>query len=289
MNIIMSLHGENIYVPVIGIQEFRKGQLAGREKLLFNELHGERHIDKPHKHDFFIIVLFERAKGVHNIDFRDHQIGNRQIHVLFPGQVHKWDIEANTTGYQLMVHRIFFERFAPYFRFSFTNYMNHPVIPLTGSSFRLLKYEFDAIRDELEAGDSLHEIISARAAVIAAIVSKAAENIFTGFKIYQSNPRLAKFNRLIDQFFKEEKLVAFYASKLNISANYLNILCKKNLKISATQLIRQRVLLEAKRLLQSTDLSIKEIAFELGFADHAYFSNFFKSQAGITPTAFRDK
>ena len=283
----MSLPTDNKYVPIIGIQEFRKGQTAGRKELLYNELHGERHISKPHKHDFFILVLFDRAKGTHNIDFQDYAIGDKQVHILFPGQVHKWNIEPDTTGYQLMIDEAFFDRFSSYFRFSFTDYSNHPVISLSENNFKLLKYEFDAIKDELEAEDSLQDVISTRAAVIAAIVSKAAEQIFTGPKIYQSNPRLAKFNMLIDQFYKEQKLVAFYADKLNISSNYLNILCKKNLNISATQLIQQRVLLEAKRLLQSTDLSIKEIAFELGFVDHAYFSNFFKGQTNLTPTQFR--
>jgi len=280
---------ETKYVPVIGIQEFRKGQLAGRDELLFNELRGARHIDKPHKHDFFIIMLFEKAQGVHTIDFRNYPLENRQVHLLFPGQVHRWDIGPQTIGYQLMIDRMFFEHFAPYFRFSFSNYMNNPVISLSASSFKLLKYEFNAIKDELSAANSLRDIISARAAVIAAIVSKEAESLFNDFKVYQSNPRLAKFNMLIEQHFKTEKLVTFYASKLNVSANYLNILCKKNLNISATQLIQQRVLLEAKRLLQSTDLSIKEIAFELGFVDHAYFSNFFKSHTGATPTEFKEK
>lgn len=271
----------------MGIQEFRKGQTAGRKELLYNELHGERHIHKPHKHDFFIIVLFEQASGVHNIDFRDYTIGNHQVHILFPGQVHKWSIAPGTTGYQLMIDKVFFERFSTYFRFSFANYINHPVIPLPPDDFNLLKYEFDAIKTELEAEHSLQDLISARAAVIAAIVSKTAENIFTDTKIFQSHPRLAKFNMLIDRFFREEKGVGFYAAKLNISANYLNILCRKNLDVSATGLIQQRVLLEAKRLLQGTDLSIKEIAFELGFIDHAYFSNFFKAQTGITPTEFK--
>lgn len=275
-------------IPVLGIHEFRKGQLAGREEFLFNELHGERHIDRPHKHDFFIINLFESAKGVHTIDFHDYPIGNKQIHVLFPGQVHTWSIRPGTTGYQLMIQQHFFERFASFFRFSFSNYMNHPVIPLSNDNFKLLKYEFGAIRDELNSPDSVQEVISARAAVIAAIVSKEAENIFTDLKVFQSHPRLAKFNILIDKFYKQEKLVGFYASKLHITANYLNILCKKHLHVPATKLIQQRVLLEAKRLLQTTDISIKEIAFELGFVDHAYFSNFFKAQAGVTPTQFRE-
>lgn len=276
-------------ISVIGIQGFREGQLAGREEIIFNELHGERSIEKPHTHDFFTINLFDRAKGIHAIDSIDYPIGNHQVHVLFPGQLHKWDIKAGTIGYQLMIERTFFEKFAPYFRFSFTNYQNHPVIQLSDSAFDMLHYEFDAIKNELERADSLVHLISARAAVIASIVSREAEHAFTEFKVYQSNARLAAFNMLIDEFFKQEKFVVFYADKLNISANYLNILCKKHLKISATQLIQQRVITEAKRLLQSTSLSIKEIAFELGFVDHAYFSNFFKSRTGISPTEFREK
>ena len=186
---------------VIGIQVFRKSQLAGRDEILFNELHGERTISEPHAHDFFIINLFEQASGVHCIDSIPHLIGNYQVHVLFPGQVHKWDIKAGTIAYQLMVERTFFERFAPYFRFSFTNYQNHPVIQLTESAFKLLHYEFDAIKNELKQVNSLVHLISARAAVIAAIVSREAEHTFTEFKVYQSNTRLATFNMLIDEFF----------------------------------------------------------------------------------------
>lgn len=275
-------------VPIISIQSFRKGQLAGRDELLFNELHGERHIDKPHKHDFFVIILFDKASGTHNIDSKDYPIDDKEIHILFPGQMHKWQINDGTIGYQLMTERVFFEQFAPYFRYSFTNYQNHPVIKLSDEAFSKLMYEFNAIKEELKSENSLVHLINARAAVIAAIVSKEAEQIFTEFKVYQSNPRLAKFNMLIDEFYKEEKSVVFYAEKLHISANYLNILCKKHLKVSATQLIQQRIIIEAKRLLKSGDLSIKEIAFDLGFTDHAYFSNFFKAQTNITPSEFRN-
>ncbi|WP_431241703.1 helix-turn-helix domain-containing protein [Flavobacterium sp. P21] len=276
-------------IPLLGLQEFKKDQSRHNEQLLFNELHGERHIDNPHQHDFFIIVLFDQAKGVHNIDFIDYQISNHQIHLLFPGQVHKWNIEPKTTGYQLMIGREFFESFSSSFRFSFAQYHNHPVIELSKESYKLLHYEFDAIKNELEKPDCLQELISSRTNVIASIISKEAANIFTDHDIYQNEPRIAKFQELIDIYFKDEKLVSFYASKLHLSANYLNILCKKHLKISATQLIQQRIVLESKRHLKATALSVKEIAFELGFVDHAYFSNFFKTQTGITPTNFREQ
>ena len=285
----MTTRRKNSSVPNLSMSGFRKEQVAGRQEIIFNELNGEKHIVKPHKHDFFIINLFDHAGGSHSIDSIEYPIANHQIHVLFPDQIHKWDTHAGTTGYQLMVERSFFEQFAPYFRFSFTNYQNHPVIQLTDKAFQLLMYEFSAIKNELKEADSLMSLISARAAVIAAIVSREAERAFTEFKVYQSNPRLAKFNMLIDEFFSEQKSVAFYAEQLHITANYLNILCKKHLKISATRLIQQRVWVEAKRLLQGTDHSVKEIAFEVGFADPAYFSNFFKSLSGVSPSQFRQK
>ena len=275
--------------PIIGISEFKEQQTAGNDDLIYNVIEGERHIEKPHKHDFFIIVLFEHAKGNHVIDFINYPISNKEIHLLFPGQVHKWDIEADSQGYQLMIDKVFFEHFLTYFRFSITNYINHPVFPLNNSVYKLLKNEFDAIKNEMQSQNPLQEIIYARASVIAAIISKKAEKYFKSTKIHQANPKLSDFNKLIDGHFKENKSVAFYASLLHISSNYLNILCKKNLQISATQLIQERVILEAKRLLLSTDLNIKEIAYELGFVDHAYFSNSFKNQTGITPTQFREK
>lgn len=282
------LTNKNKHIPLLGLEEFRKDRLHSKEPLLFNELHGERHILKPHQHDFFIIILFDQAKGNHTIDFKEYKISNQQIHLLFPGQVHTWNIEPETTGYQLMIDRHFFERFSASFRFSFVEYHNHPVIELEPDSFKLLHYEFDAIKNELAAEDSLSELISSRTAVIASIISKSAAKIFTDLNNYEAEPRIVKFQQLIDISFKEEKLVSFYAAKLHISANYLNILCKKYLKISATQLIQQRTVLEAKRLLKTTTVSVKEIAFELGFIDHAYFSNFFKTQTGTTPTDFRD-
>lgn len=283
----MALHHKNEPLPVLGLQEFKKEQFTSKDKLLFNDLHGERHIEKSHQHDFFVMILFDRANGVHNIDFLDYQIADQQVHLLFPGQAHRWDIDPGTTGYQLMIDRVFFEGFSPNFRFSLLSYQQHPVIQLSAQAFKLLHYEFNEIRKELEAEAVLLPLIAARAAVISSLVSKAAEQVFKQADVYQAETRLVRFKQLIDVHFKEEKLVSFYAEKLHISANYLNILCKKNLKISAIQFIQQRIVLEAKRLLKATMLSVKEIAFELDFADHAYFSNFFKAQTGSTPTAFR--
>jgi AraC-like DNA-binding protein len=105
--------------------------------------------------------------------------------------------------------------------------------------------------------------------------------------VYHSNPIISKFLNLIDEHFRTERSVSFYADKLNISANYLNIVCKKNLNASASSLIQDRILLEAKRLLKVSEMSVK-ILYDLGFYDHASFSKFFKMQTGMTPSQFKE-
>ena len=95
-------------------------------------------------------------------------------------------------------------------------------------------------------------------------------------KLLLTEKIIKNFNLLIDRYFNTESSVHFYADKLNITPNYLNILSQRYLKIPAGDVIKERTILEAKRLLTSTDLSIKEIAYQLGFNDNTYFTKVFK-------------
>ena len=149
--------------------------------------------------------------------------------------------------------------------------------------------EFQQIKKELVKPVVLWEMIHTRIKLIALMVSQEAEIIFNQQTVYQTKPILFKYRSLIDSHYKTEKLVAFYANQLNISANYLNILCKKHFNVSATVMIHERLMLEAKRALLTTEKPIKAIAFDLGFYDVAYFSKFFKKHTQITPHAFREK
>lgn len=274
--------------PIIDIQDFRAKQLSGNENFSYSELKGIHHIERPHRHHFFLLALFEQAEGIHTIDFNTYKIDNRQIHVLFPNQVHTWKLEEHTIGYQLMVDREHFEKFSSNFPFSLAYYQRNPVISLSEPVFDTLLYEFKAIQNELNDKDFLPEIIHARTAVIISTVSKEIKKLFSSREDSQYSARLVKFHELIEEFFREEKSISFYAEKLNISTSYLTKICRAQLKTSPTQVILQRILLESKRLLKSTNLSIKEIAFDLGFIDAPYFSNFFRQHIGITPKQFRD-
>jgi len=80
---------------------------------------------------------------------------------------------------------------------------------------------------------------------------------------------------------------SFYADKLNVTANYLNKICKREVGKTAGDMIRKRIIIEAQRYLHYTNLTINEIAFDLGFENASYFITFFKKQTYFTPEQFR--
>ncbi len=273
--------------PIIDLHHFLHEKAVSNEGFLFSELQGPHHIDKPHQHFFFLLVLFEHGDGEHVIDFNSYPISDRQIHILFPNQVHRWDVHASSKAYQLMIDKVYFEKLSLHFRHSFAYYQQHPVISLSSDVFTDLLYEFKAIQKELANHQGLAALVQSRTAVIASILSKEITNTRLNGAKNPYSARLMEFQSLIDTYFYQEKSIAFYADKLHISASQLSKICRKYLLASPAQLLQQRSVLEAKRLLKSTDLSIKEIAFRLGFADAPYFTNFFKKATGMNPSDFR--
>src|SRR4030095_2999629 len=95
------------------------------------------------------------------------------------------------------------------------------------------------------------------------------------------------FMDLLEKNFREKKMVFEYAAQLSVTPNYLNGIIKKNTGFSAGHHIRQRVVLEAKRLGWYSDAGMKEIAYSLGFEDSSHFSKFFKAVAGMNFSEFK--
>ena len=98
---------------------------------------------------------------------------------------------------------------------------------------------------------------------------------------------LKNFQLLIEENYSMLRLPKEYAELLYITPNHLNAVCNDLLGISAGKLIRDRIILEAKRLLINLDLLVSEIADKLNFADQSYFIKFFKNHEGLTPEKFR--
>ena len=93
---------------------------------------------------------------------------------------------------------------------------------------------------------------------------------------------------LLDEYFRKERLISFYAGRLAMTADRLNDHVKRATGVTAGHMIRQRVLTEAKRQLVFTNQAIHEIAYDLSFSDSSHFTRFFRKQTGMTPQAFRD-
>ncbi len=98
-----------------------------------------------------------------------------------------------------------------------------------------------------------------------------------------------EFRKLLAREYKRWKSPGEYAAALHLSAPYLNEAVKEATGFTVSHWIQQEVFLEAKRLLYHSACTVKEIAYELGFEDHAYFSRLFKKTVGKTPGAFREQ
>src|SRR5664279_1327660 len=121
--------------------------------------------------------------------------------------------------------------------------------------------------------------------VVRLAVSRARSGTVT---LTRADARVEELRRLLDEHFRKERLISFYAEKLAMTADRLNDHVKRATGVTAGHLIRQRVLTEAKRQLVFTNQPIHEISYDLAFSDPSHFTRFFRKQTGMTPQAFRE-
>ena len=275
-------------IPVLSV-----GNILGEETLgitLFrHSVKGRNEFEQPHKHDFYMVFFVEKGSGVHNVDFTQYTVNDYQVYFIRAGQVHNWSLDVDTSGFQLMLAADVITIFSNLGSFPFFEQSVPSCLSLDKKQFEEFKIHLHEIELILSDNDVLtKEILLLRLHLMLKLLQKEYLNQFPEHDSSTKPEKIIKgFNTLIDDHFNEESSVNFYADKLNITANYLNILSQKYLKMPASDVIKQRTILEAKRLLTSTDLSIKEIGYQLGFNDNTYFSKVFKKYTGKTPGDFK--
>ena len=146
------------------------------------------------------------------------------------------------------------------------------------------------ILDELKLGRGGAQI--AMRAYLALLIVEIARLGFAGARWKGAKPgaldeTVARLRQLIEDNFRATRNLGAYADWLAMTPDRLNDHCKKVTGVTAGQLVRRRLLVEAKRQLIFTDLSVSEIAYSLNFSDPSYFSRFFRKYAGQTPQQFR--
>jgi len=270
------------YAPAVKNAEFER-----KDYVIYHEFDSGQNIEFP-KDDSFVLLLFESGSGTHRIDAADYAIKPRQVQMVSPGQVHHWQFGPDVKGKELIINRALTETFSSKLQYSFTQFIQHALLNLDVKTFKQLNSEFSAVKTELNSRAVFTELVDARCRLIALMVTLWAKNKFGDIIAYHSNPLSYKFHSLVERHYRTQKSVSFYANQLCVTSNYLGIICRKQFHMSALEMIQQRVLLEAKRLLHSSGMSIKEIAFHLGFKNLVYFSYFFRSKTTLTPSEYRD-
>jgi AraC-like DNA-binding protein len=147
--------------------------------------------------------------------------------------------------------------------------------------------EINALLLSQETDSNWRAVLSIRMDLLALMISREAENYVKGTVLKNARPLVKDFWTLINKHFISQKTVSWYADQLQVSITYLNLLCRKYLNVTAKQLIEQRVLLEAKQRLRFSGMSVKEIAYDLGFSDMPSFSNHFKKKSGFSPKEYQ--
>jgi AraC family transcriptional activator of pobA len=167
-----------------------------------------------------------------------------------------------------------------------------PVVPLTdeAETGRLSALAADLHEERFLAREGFRLAMRGYLALIAIGVARlAASRARTGaVTLKPADGTVEALRRLVEEHFRAERLLGFYAEKLNMTPDRLNDHVKRATGVTAGHLIRQRVLTEAKRQLVFTTEPIHEIAYDLAFSDPSHFTRFFRRQTGTTPQAFRE-
>lgn len=254
------------------------------------------HVQNVHKHSFYHLVFFTAGEGQQILDFETYPIKKGIIYFMRPNQTHKWFFEGEADGYVVNFSAAFFEQLSigsgilenfPFFNL----FSSHQVLELNEETQEIAGQLFEAIILEVRAASEQSQSLLMIAAYLLQIFVITARSIHQNESLYEENhynsTLLKKFIELIEDNFREVRLPKDYASMLYISSNYLNMICQEQINTSAGELIRNRILLEAKRLLINFELSVSAIALDLNFFDTSYFVKFFKKHTGLTPEAFR--
>jgi len=246
-----------------------------------------------HRHSFYHLVYFSSGKGSHSIDFTRFPVEAGQVYFMTPGQVHSWNFEGVPKGYVVNFSESFLKSFlldANYLdRFSFFsgNAMDS-VVRLTGPVREKVAGLLGEMAEDYR-GSASADLLRAQLVQLFLWVQSgiASGRPALPAAVTQKQQVMGSFRKLLDQNYKTMRLPSDYAAMLFVTPNHLNVLSRDLLGRSAGEVIRDRVLLEAKRLLTNAGMTAAQIADELNFQDNSYFNRFFKKYEGVTPEEFR--
>ncbi|MCF6402476.1 helix-turn-helix domain-containing protein [Chitinophaga filiformis] len=256
-----------------------------RDRLHLNE--------QPERLQYFEIIWLKAGNGQITIDTVQHSVGPDMIFCLTPGQVRICRLQEGAEGHYLSFSQDFLYRWATYTTGSTwldTNIygMSIPVVKADEE----MKAEMKDLMEKMEKEYNHHYLL--RSEILAGLLNVLVIYITRKLQLrvhelVQSKEieLVQKFVSLVKVHFRTMKFVADYAGELFVTANHLNRIVKKITGTPASSHIQQHIIMEAKRQALHSNVSMKEIAYLLGFEDHSHFSKYFKNNSGMNFSSFK--
>ena len=244
----------------------------------------------PHRKNYYLLMYITHGSGRHWVDTVPYEFKADTLFFSTPEQIHVKE-DVITSGTVICFTDEFFaiEQNADLLKLQFMQ-----SIPL-GNELLLTpadKIEIPAIMRyilvEYQNINDLHdEMLYAYLRVLLIYLARIYNKQYNGVELGKRHELYQRFRSSVEESYKKIHDASHYADLLNISVSHLNKLIKEHSGKTVMMHLHERQILEAKRLLFSTHMSVKEIAYNLGFHDDSYFSRFFKRMTSLTPMAYR--
>ncbi|OIN58062.1 AraC family transcriptional regulator [Arsenicibacter rosenii] len=251
-------------------------------------------ITRPHRATFYHIVWVQQGTATFLIDFEPVQIRENSFLFINKDRVKALTSDAPHDGKILLFTDDFFARTEEdttslHRSILFNDLLETTALPV--GHLPSLQMLFNEIETELTHDNDAYQYDIVHSLLKALLTKAERERKRAGYTELARDLNLAytiQFKELLEEQFATQKSVSHYAGALHISEKKLTTATIRTLDKSPKNLIDERVMLEAKRLLVHTSFSVKEIGYELGFDDPTYFVKYFRKHTGKTPVAFRE-
>jgi len=254
---------------------------------------GRPHGNIPHRQTHYGIAIFECGAGEHYIDFEPYPIKPNALFCFSPGQIHFLNL---TKPYSVKIIR-FSEKFIlsssmeqkEFFELDFFNNLfgtSSTILDENQGNF-IIEMHGKMVKEYNEGSYGWMAMLRAYLRIILIYLQRIFDNKMDRKVIKKRTSIVYQFNKHVSKYYLAQRGIAFYASKIGVSVSYLNNSVKLLTGVSPGQIIRNEIVLEAKRLLAYSNSNIAEIGYYLKFDDPSYFGRFFKRETNMSPREFR--
>ncbi|RRH79881.1 helix-turn-helix domain-containing protein [Variovorax beijingensis] len=249
----------------------------------------------PHRHNYYHLLWMSEAAGTHLLDFETFEARANTVFFVSPGQLHAWASTVQPKGFVINFSTEFFVQMFPrsddIAKYPFFHIASDPPVLYLAQAQHdeLLPLLLEMESEMLGRAEARLDIVRSYLLVLLTRLRRLYPARAADGASPQSYSLAKRFKLLIDQHYLDFGPLRDYAQRLHVTERQLNDAVKRTLGKTAGELVHERLVLEAKRLLCNTDMGVAEIAFHLHFEDHAYFSRFFKKRTQLTPGEFKKR